>query len=109
MKIKYPRDSVHIPIINEWIDRNMTELINQNEIEIFLEPASGFVKQKTEFSISEDEINFDTSWKYSPKTFPSRIKALTKVLQSKHLYGNYSTIHYGGILTVKKVEPCRFS
>ena len=105
MKIKYPRDSIHAPMISNWIDGNMVELINKNGIEIFLEPASGFVKQKAEFAISDDSVFFETSWKYSPKTFPSRIKALAKVLQSKKLHGNYSAIQYGGVLTVKKVEP----
>ncbi len=103
MKIKYPKSSAFLLIFHEWIDKNIDLIFNQDEIHIAIEPRSGFIKQKAEIHISEDPIEFDSNWKYKPKNFPARLKALAKALHDRKVFGAFQTMHHDRRVTLKKM------
>ena len=93
-----------MPIFDDWIDKNIDLIFNQDVVHIAIEPRSGFVKQKAEIGISEDSIEFDSNWKYKSNNFPTRVKALAKALHNRKVFGAFQVTHHAGNVTLKKID-----
>ena len=101
--MKYPKDTIFSEIFFEWIDKNSALLSSMTECEIQISPGSGMQNQEAIITITDDKNEFETNWKYSKSTFPSRIKALAKVMQQKGIRGKFFTMQYVEITKIKKV------
>jgi hypothetical protein len=101
--IKYPKVSSFIGVFSDWIDTNGGLLLSKAECQIRISPGSGMQKQEAVITIKHDKNEFETNWKYSKSTFPSRVKALAKAMQIKGIRGDFLTIQLVDLTIVRMI------
>ena len=100
MKIKYAARSQFTNICINAIEEQSQELLNGNEIRIFLKNGGYDNKIIVEID-NNDKVFFDTNWNnLDPTRFPARIKATATALLHLNHIGKFEISHNNGLLII---------